>query len=304
MTILCRLLACALLIASVATAEAKVKGFRFPRPDGASTWSAPTDVRMGETPLQVHRCSSPMPTEQLRAFYDQALPKAGWRITDLPWQQQQREVLAYMSAAREARAKQGADTSALEARVRALEAGEQDLRRQVYAERGLDRVLVNFEAMGGQTVVFVSQWQGGTPWRTLGVQAGAAPAERWPTTNPCCAPGPATETASHPMGLPHFPGARTVTSAAAGQDGASIMLFSPERPERVRAFYEQQLSLRGWTFEREQDASAPGRSGTSAWYVDARRRLLLTVGTAEGAPETIILITVAPRVRLWEQPRS
>ena len=288
-------LAVLLLLAAV---PASAKEPVFPRPAGATSWSNPTQMQMGTVPLTVRRCATRLSAAEIRAFYDKALPGSGWRIEDLPWQRQQRQAFEQLSAARKDLDTRGTDTAELDARLSMLEQGTEDLQRQVYAERQGERALVTVESMGGHTVVFLKRWQGGTPWRTLDAGAPAAgTSTSWPGTNPCCGTGPGAATATHPMGLPHYPGARTVASSAIGQDGANVVLVTPDAQDQITAFYERQLGLAGWTFEREQDPGV-GRPGTSRWYTDARRRLLMTVGAAGASgTERIIMLSVAPRVQ-------
>lgn len=267
-------------------------GGRLPQPDGASRWSDPTRMMMGSVPLRVQHCTVEMSVEDVLAFFHEALPKAGWHLGLLPWQRQQQAVLEKVEGAIQ-RAPE-TDQPALQARRHELAEGVQDLRRQIFATKGTDRLILNVESHG-QTVIFANVWEGRND--AIESVAGAGPSGQWPATNVCCSGDAVPATVVHPLGLPHYPGAQTLVSSSAGQNGATVILVTPDTAGDVQAFYGKQLSYGGWRLE--QDLGEQG-SSRSWWYGDESRRLAVTIGQAEdaGKRQTMVLLSVVPRVQM------
>ena len=309
----------------------------IPLPRGVARLPEPTQVDVGAGTVYVQAFSVTMKEDALVAFYEQALPRAGWRLEKLPWQADQdkavhglKRALAYYGKAMDEPQRQQ-----VEARLARLEEGAQVMRSQLYATNGLEHVLINLwpleDAKG--TTVFLNRWSGSRHWLTGGGDsgrrtqdaqgsrlkalgnslqppasslepAGASSLEPsgLPMTNVCCTGEEVPDLqAVLPFSVPKYPGAKAVarTTPPGGVSTTVLLLVSAQQPD-VLAYYEQEMPKMGWK-RLDEGQAADGATVSRLHFQRPDRVCELTFAEAASkepdSGETKTLVTVAVRPR-------
>jgi hypothetical protein len=280
----------------------------IPLPPGVASLSEPSELTIGSTPLQVQGFSTTMGYRQLRAFYEKALPKAGWRIEPLPWQAHHARVERDFDQASR-RDREAAEDPQMQAMKEKLDRTSQSLERQLYARYGNRQLIMNFTTVGDRRVVFLNQWNGRAEWMEMrpasAAAGGTATSEggAWPKTNACCSDESVSETEVRrilPTTIPPYPGARVIATnrSASGESRVAVM-ETPDDRTLVEQFYSKHLAYNGWT----ELAGAAGRLPRGMVMYEKDELLCgLALASAPTAadgtsgPSTVITIHVLDRV--------
>lgn len=277
----------------------------IPLPKGAKVLPEPFDVTLGSTPLKVQGFSTAMTQEELRAFYEEALPQAGWRVSPLPWQARQAQVKDDLERAAQEQPEAAGDPAVQDFQQR-VQRTHEALRRQLYASRGGEHVILNLTSVGSERVVFINRWQGAASWMEpasgealgpLGASAGA-----WPATNICCAKESVNETDLGrvlPTTIPPYPGARILaTNRTESGESRVVVLETTDAPEAVETFYRQQMAYNGWGEISEAGSASPNM----LMYRSHTHLCGIVIGTSPqareagpGQPVTVVTINVMDR---------
>ncbi len=233
-------LAAGLALGGVASAET------LPLPDGVGPLPEPSNIELGRTPLEVQGYQVVGDVRTARRFYEETLPRRGWRLTALPWQSQHRDATSRLERFLQHDPEAAAD-AALAGRLAEMQATLPDLDRQLYAVKGNEHVVVQFfpSDSGRGTTVFINQWQGTPPWErnsALGSPGlGAEP-------EVCCTGADVPDSGGPlPFGLPRYPGATVLVKTESREaDSAEIFLRSDDSPAAIAGFYRAQMGYAGW----------------------------------------------------------
>ena len=141
---------------------------------------------------------------------------------------------------------------------------EEMKRRQLYAERGTDRVLLHFTPQRDKTLVFMNRWEeSGNDGAGGGAAQDGAPTG-WPAINPCCGDLEVPEGARKlPNSVPRYPNGRLIstgTAPAAGSSpgsNATEVYLTGDTIEEVRTFYRTQMAFNGWSEKSEPGPRPP-----------------------------------------------
>jgi len=256
-----------------------------PLPADVSKLDEPYEINMGSQPIQVQAFSTQLSAEQLRTFYEAALPKHGWRINLPPWmaqvQKQQEAVKQVVQQHPELE-----QDPAFARQTAGLNSGKlgEFMRQQIYAARGTERLLLNITPQEGhRNLVFVNRWQAPSGDSQASLPVGPMPAAKapeetgWPAVNPCCS-GESVPTALRtlPNSIPQYPNARMVSTGAAppseaGRAAMSEMYRTEDSVDQVVEYYRKHLAYNGWS--EMEGMSAPPLDqvlGPQAAQVNAR----------------------------------
>ena len=294
----------------------------IPMPQEASPLSETHEVRVGSGILEVQGFATTMDLASLEAFYEKALPKAGWRIEPLPWQAQQTHITTELEHTMKMDRAAAADPKLREHLRRSQEAQEA-LRQELYASQGREHVILHFMPFGsGQMAVFINRWTGDAEWMASGLGATSSPMASWLNQpNVCCSGQEIPDSqGSLPFGIPRYPGAKLLSkSTPKSGDSASLLLKTPDAGGAVADFYRKQMAYNGWEpFDIGERVSQMASEGATAgapkppevlMYRNARQLCGLTiqVGSAHEAsaapssgepPGTLVTIMIMPRPTL------
>jgi hypothetical protein len=303
------LLAGALGGASAGAPTARAEEFGgIPLPKGIQGLPEPYEMTLGSTALKVYGFKTPLSVDEVRAFFEEALPQAGWRVQALPWQERQRQAAEELERTLKEHPETAADPG-VQARQAKQARTAEVLRRQLYANRGGEHVIINISALEQDEVVFINRWSGPAAW----LEAGAADplssspqtGGSWPMTNVCCSQDSLAETELPrvlPTTIPAYPGARIVaTNRTESGESRTAVLETTDGLEAVRAFYEKHMAYNGW------EAIPEARTQVQDLWMYRTESQLCSIGASsmpapsaggEGAasgPRTIVTINVMDR---------
>ncbi len=286
---------CAVLLSFGQTSRAE----ELPLPIGVSKLHKPRELVMGSQPVKMTGYSTDWSLEQLRKFYEQELPKRGWRIEPLPWLEQVRQQREKLDKAIKEHQTEIESNPDLKKQVETVRGSspklEEMMRRQMYAAKGKDRVLLNFTSANNKqkTVVYINQWEGPvfagglqaenaafmgmgsaqalSPLPTLGSSgdaAGSSPGApgsgpaggQWPQANPCCGGQRVPQALRKmPSSVPTYPNGRIVATGAAPSSNSSSavneMFMTEDSVEQVSEFYRSQMVYNGWSADETSEKS-------------------------------------------------
>ncbi len=299
------------LMSGQAWAESKI-----PLPDGVPPLTEPTAVQLGAAHLAVQSFTTDMDLDVVRAFYEQALPAAGWQIAQLPWQAQQAKVTAQFEERLRAQP-EGDDAEALRKRIGDFHETLHQMRRQLYATRGHEQVIVNLIPMEARTAVFLNRWQGNPPWGGAGGGAGGASpgTGRWPATNVCCS-GEEVQGAGDVLayGIRRYPGSKLIAKSTGGnKDSVTMILKTPDAFAHVEAYYIKQMAYSHWALDAQKSGqvSPAGSEGAPAGFRtltfrNANQICLIAGSTSREASgaQTLIMISVMPKPPTFWEPHE
>lgn len=261
----------------------------IPLPADAVPFPRAVKVELAETPIDVKSFTVTQSVEELRAFYEQALPKAGWRISPLPWQTHQDTVIEHFEDVAKEHPEAAADPTFASRRDELARAAT-DLRAQLHAAKGQEHVILNMLADGPQTTVYMNRWTGAASWMQ--------PASGRPSTAPAnvCCTG-ASVSGPLPFSLPAYPGATVVAKSTSSEDSGDVVLLTNDSAEQAVVFYRKQMAYNGWTpFEDPWLDRLPDVTAALGFRTGARQCLVAIGSTGEtGGPQTLITIAVMPR---------
>ena len=283
----------------------------MPMPHEASLLSEINEVRVGSGLLEVQGFATPMDPASLEAFYEKALPKAGWRIEPLPWQAQQTRITTELEHTMKMD-RGAAEDPTLQATLQRFQDTQEALRSELYASQGREHVILHFMPFGsGQTAVFINRWTGDAEWMTSGLGATSSPMASWLNQpNVCCSGSEIPDSqGSLPFGIPRYPGAKLLSkSAPKSGDSASLLLKTPDADDAVAGFYRQQLASNGWEpFSTREPLNQLAGHGSDArmprglqvlMFRNARQLCGVTIQA--GSTGTLVTISVMPRPSLPE----
>ena len=233
---------------------------QFPLPGDVEELPQPYELTLGSRPVQAQGFSTRLSLEQLRAFYEQALPQQGWDIRPLPWAAQFQDKVDELERLMEEQPELADDPQVAEQLASIdTEKIEQFMRRAIYAVRGTEHVLLTINPQGARTLVFVNRWEEpvsgarssqDAPPGFLGVSPADGDARAgWPAVNPCCGdeevPGALRKL---PNSIPRYPNGRlTSTGGSASQRAMSEMYLTEDAPATIADYYRQQMTYNGWS---------------------------------------------------------
>jgi hypothetical protein len=235
----------------------------------------------------------------MRAFYAEALPRTGWRVELLPWQEAHVNTIRRME--QQLRRNPNAPEAArLQARVEQLQATQHELLgAQLYALRADEHLLINFMPADLGTVVFLNRWHGRPIW-----ERGASDHRRWDPPGASAAGGLLAETADHtperlPLSVPAYPEARPVAQDTPGMADQLVWRWTTsDALDEVAAYYRQQMPRRGWKLLGGQGSVLSGTEGEHILRFQKPGRLCVVAlkpGAAlEQAEQTNITVAVQP----------
>ena len=295
-------------------AAAAAGAAEVPLPPGVQQLQAPHHVDLGRTSMKVQAFISRLGTEALIAFYQQELPKAGWRVEALPWQAQHTEATERLKKTVTYH-RDKPEGPELEQQLSDFEQTAKGMRGEIYASQGEEHVIVNLwpgRDAAGSTMVFINRWTGDRRWMERKQPAGgpglpaagSAAGSSWPATNVCCSgeevPG---LTAGLPFAVPRYPGARAVAkSAPASGASATVLLMTPDSGEAVAGYYRKQMPLNGWTLaQASQDSSTDSGDTQVLTFEKPDRRCELTIADEPAsagsgkAPQTTVTVSIVSK---------
>lgn len=306
-----------------------------PLPRGVRGLAEPVRVDLGASTLDVQSFIVRMDEEALIAFYRKALPEAGWRIERLPWQADQEEAASRWKRALTYHrdALDEAQREEAQERLAKLEQGKDAMRRQLYATKGVEHVIVNlWPGASKETTVFINHWYGGRQWLGVGARPptnslvgpasalgkGAAEPNRslhtegssqlvggLPMTNVCCSAEEVPDLAGVlPFSIPRYPGAKAVARATPqGGVSTTVLLRVPGEERAVTDFYRSEMPVNGWKLTQEAVPDEGTGTGVRRLVFQRPDRICeLTIapvapGKADaGEGHTLVTISVRPRV--------
>ncbi len=292
----------ACVVASPVAAEPKI-----PLPQGVGHLADARKVQLGSSTLDVQGFTSTMSVETLERFYEEALPKAGWRLVPLPWQTQHLQMTARLEQTMKDDAEAAADP-ALQAKLADAKKTRDQMRRQLHAQQGDAHVVVQFMPLGqDQTAVFFNQWWGSADW--VGSQpSGASMRVQAPGVQPnvCCSGEPVPDTNGPlPFAIPHYPGAKVIAKSASysGQESVTLLLVTSDAASDVEAYYRKHMAYNGWQLVPMTERELAGGAGSDAMhllrYRNAARLCGLTIGRAEAQTTIMVMVTPRPPYTIW-----
>lgn len=134
-----------------------------PLPERVSALPKPTQIRMGLKTLTVQSFMTELEADEVISFYEQALPKRGFRLDLLPWQAGHVEATKRL----EEHLKNNPDSPdapTWKERLTEYQRTTEAMKRQLYARRGLEYVIVNFWPLERGTLVFINHSTGDRSW--------------------------------------------------------------------------------------------------------------------------------------------
>ncbi|MBI2093965.1 MAG: hypothetical protein HYT88_04510 [Candidatus Omnitrophica bacterium] len=202
-------------------------------------------VRIGKATLSVQGFGTEDDPQTLLEFYEEALPIFGWTKLLLPWQAQQLSLIDQLSLTIQNEPNTNRQKQ-LQSLVQAYRNTAMALRRQIFATRGNERVIVNLLPMGKGTAVFLNRWAGDeAPW--VGQQQHA--------TNICCSEeGIDENTVDLPVSIPRYPNGRVISQAQSTASSQTLLLVTQDPIEQVRSYYQEQMVRSGWKRREVQGA--------------------------------------------------
>src|SRR3989338_2511877 len=135
----------------------------LPLPPGVAALAQGTTVDLGATALDVDSFVTPMKEQPLIEFYHAALPNAGWGVEPLPWQAQHDQATKRLKKTLKEH-RQAPEADQLKRLSEEFEQTNRDIRRQIYATRGSEHVIVNLWPAEKGTIVFINHWSGDKFW--------------------------------------------------------------------------------------------------------------------------------------------
>ena len=303
----------------------------IPLPRGIRGLPEPTRVDLGASTLYVHAFAVRMEDEALVAFYEQALPSAGWRIEQLPWQADQEKAVSGLKRALTYHRQAMDDTQRqeTEAWLGRLEEGRKSLRRELYATNGVEHVIINLWPLkeGKGTTVFINRWSGSRQWLGVGSQyvqgsglgvRGTYPEPRtqnpepsdvqsgFPMKNVCCSGEEVPDLqGALPFSIPRYPGAKAVArTTPPGGVSTTVLLMVPDSEPAVTAYYRSEMAAGGWKLlDEEGEGKGSGAGVRHLRFQRPDRICELTIAapapgkTGAGGPHTLVTVAVRPRVQ-------
>jgi hypothetical protein len=132
----------------------------LPLPPDVGTLPQPYQLQIGTQPVAAQGFETSWSLERLRAFYEQALPKRGWRITLMPWMAQVKEQQAEFQRRVEEHQEEIEQDPELKARLEDVDfsSAEEQMDALIYAVRGTEHLLLNMQPQesGKITLCFVN----------------------------------------------------------------------------------------------------------------------------------------------------
>ncbi len=231
----------------------------LPLPADAHPLARSQQVRIGTVTMTVDSFMTASGLEDTIAFYETSLPRYGWQVELLPWQEDQARVTSAVEKKMRAAQQDGEDVTALRKRVGEYQDVKEKMRQQVYASRHGEHVLVNFMSLGPSTGLFINRWSG-SPWwerQRSGADAGVPGQAIGPVKNVCCSSDtvPGLEHGL-PFSVPRYPSARPIgQSTTAEGDRTTIILSCADDVPAIGTYYAAQMPRNGW--QLVEDAVEP-----------------------------------------------
>lgn len=271
-----------------------------PLPPGTPSLAEPRQVQMGAATLDVQGFVTEMAPDAVRAFYEQALPRAGWRLGTLPWQANQTAAIKQLEAQLTQLPADAPQAQEMRAYLEELRGTERAMRQQLYVSRGGEHAIFQFMAMGGGTSVFINRWSGDSSWLESRSSAAGGRASGWPQQNVCCSGEAIPEAGVQlPSSVARYPGAKAIASHRPhGSDDSTVLFLTPDGTEAVASFYRKRMAYNGWTLTKE----SRGAEGDDRRRLVFRGRTQLCVVTLSGGQQdddgrpaqTLIMVMVMP----------
>jgi hypothetical protein len=234
----------------------------LPLPSDVGQLHEPHELIMGSRPIKVQGFTTDWSLTAVRAFYEKTLPKRGWQVKQPPWmetvQAQLKDLKQMVRDHPEALERNPQLKSQLtDGDPRGMSAF---MKRQLYAIRGTERLLLNLSARGRGTLVFVNRWQeqAGEALSPSGearhADAGFPAHPLWPQANPCCSGEEEVPAVLRklPESIPRYPKGRMISAGAAPAGGAgggikNELYLSDDSVDEVMEFYRHHMTLNGWS---------------------------------------------------------
>ena len=142
----------------------RIPGFSdVPFPFDASRFPEPRAFEMAGVTLRIYGFAVTGSWERMADFYEQAFPASGWHLGLLPWQAHHVMVTERLERWLRDHA-ESPQAPELRLRLAELQRTTRELRRQLYASRGDEHLIVQLWSMtDGGTVVFLNRWTGDWP---------------------------------------------------------------------------------------------------------------------------------------------
>jgi len=305
--------------AAIVRAETDLRASRavqagLPLPPGVvALTSQATTVDVGATSLEVESFVTTMQGEPLIEYYQGALPNAGWRVEPLPWQTQHEQATKRLKkAVTEHRQAPEAAQSKLNQLSEEYAQTAHDVRRQIYATRGSEHVIVNLWPAEKGTIIFMNRWSGDRSWLEglaangrLGTAPAAPGSGGWLRDNVCCSGEevPALSGSLLPMSVPRYPNAKAIArSEPAGGGRSTALLKTPDSAKAVADFYRNEMPATGWKLLNEESRGSEegGETALLLTFQKPDRMCMLTIqGSSSSKPEQgETLVTVSTELRV------